>query len=341
MKGNGFPGSIRTVNQYLKEVHGEKLYKLALDAGFTCPNRDGTLGRGGCIFCSAGGSGDFAEGANGIQQGRENKRIGAPEEQSDVRTDAKVIREGRCHVFTRAELDQILEKGKQRLSGKYHGERFIAYLQAYTNTYAPVEDLRMLYKELLDRSEVAGLSIGTRPDCVDEEIVLLLAKLQKEYEKEGKFIWVELGLQTANEEVAGKIRRSYSNAVFEKTMQRLNEAGIPVIVHLILGLPGETRKDMTESVRYINRFQPFGVKFQLLHVLKGTELSHMYERKEFDALSMEEYMELLESCLRELDPNIVVHRMTGDGPKKLLIAPLWSADKKRVMNEIRKRFCLP
>lgn len=301
-----------SLNQYLQDTYGEKLYKLSIDAGFTCPNRDGTLGTGGCIFCSAGGSGDFAQ-----------------------RADLPAHSVG-CHVFTEEELDEMLVQGKQRLAGKYTGNRWIAYLQAYTNTYAPTAQLRRLYGQLLDREEFAGLSIGTRPDCLGDEVLALLAELKEAYPT--KFIWIELGLQTANEETARRIRRGYENCVFEEAMQNLRRIGIPVVVHMILGLPGETKADMLATAEYVGSFRPFGVKLQLLHVLRGTELAKQYAAGAFEVLSMEAYLELLGDCIAKLPRDTVIHRLTGDGPKKLLIAPLWSADKKRVLNAIREQF---
>jgi len=283
---------MRTANEYIQETFGEKLYKISLDGGFTCPNRDGTYGTRGCTFCSEGGSGEFAE--------RE------------------------CEA-----LDMQIEKAKRRVAGKYKGERFIAYFQSYTNTYAPLEVLEQKFWPVLKRKDVAALSIATRPDCLPDETVSLISRMNA-----FKPVWIELGLQSIHEQTAKNIRRGYSLNQFDDAMYRLEGTGVHRIVHIILGLPGETREDMLETVRYVVRSGAEGIKLQLLHVLRGTDLAEDYAQGEFETLGMEEYISILSDCLQELPKNTVVHRMTGDGDKRLLIAPQWSTDKKRVLNAI-------
>ena len=284
-----------SLNRYLRETFGEKVYKLALDAGMTCPNRDGTIGTGGCIFCSAGGSGDFAEG-----------RCGSVAEQ--------------------------LERAKGRLRGKTGAEKFIAYFQSYTNTYAPVEYLEKLFSEAMAEESVVALSIGTRPDCLPEEVVALLEKLNRV-----KPVWVELGLQTIHPETARYIRRGYDLHVYEDALRRLKAAGLTVIVHVILGLPGETREMMLATIDYLaGPHRPDGIKLQLLHVLEGTDLADEYRAGKFRTMEMGAYFDLLFECLGRLPADMVIHRLTGDGPKRTLIAPKWTTDKKRVLNALRR-----
>ena len=284
-----------SLNRYLRETFGEKVYKLALDAGMTCPNRDGTIGTGGCIFCSAGGSGDFAEG-----------RCGSVAEQ--------------------------LERAKGRLRGKTGAEKFIAYFQSYTNTYAPVEYLEKLFSEAMAEESVVALSIGTRPDCLPEEVVVLLEKLNRV-----KPVWVELGLQTIHPETARYIRRGYDLHVYEDALRRLRAAGLTVIVHVILGLPGETREMMLATIDYLaGPHRPDGIKLQLLHVLEGTDLADEYRAGKFRTMEMGAYFDLLFECLGRLPADMVIHRLTGDGPKRTLIAPKWTTDKKRVLNALRR-----
>ena len=317
--GNGMP--YRTLSSWCLAHYGEKLYKISLDAGFTCPNRDGTLGSRGCIFCSAGGSGDFAAGRDGI--GSLPRRPG-PGMQTDPerRPEAGSLR---------AQLDA----GKALLSRKRTGSRFIAYFQAYTNTYGPVSRLERLFSEALSEPDIAGISIATRPDCLPEEVIGLFLRLKKSFP--GKFIWVELGLQTIHEKTAAYIRRGYPLSRFDEAVRALRAADIPVIVHVILGLPGETREMMLQTVRYLNGCGIWGVKLQLLHVLEGTDLAADYRAGLFQTLSLEEYLSLLCDCIAALSPEIVIHRVTGDGPKRLLIAPLWSADKRNVLNLLHRR----
>lgn len=285
-----------SLDAYCKNTYYHKCYKIALDAGMTCPNRDGTLDSRGCIFCSAGGSGDFAAPGNSIPT--------------------------------------QLEAGKQTFGNKKTGEHFIAYFQAYTNTYAPLSYLKKVYTEALSEPQVCGISIATRPDCLPEEVMSLLSELKCQFPD--KFIWIELGLQTIHEKTAAFIRRGYALSCFEAAVEKLTTADIPVIVHVILGLPGETAADMSETIQYLNRRNIFGIKLQLLHVLQNTDLADCYEHKEFEVLSKNAYLNLLIDCLENLSPEIVVHRVTGDGPKKLLIAPLWSCDKRDVLNSLHR-----
>ena len=284
-----------SLNRYLREAFGEKVYKLALDGGMTCPNRDGTLDSRGCIFCSAGGSGDFAE--------------------------------DRCGSVA----EQIL-RAKSRIRSKTDAERFIAYFQSYTNTYAPVETLEKLFTEAISEPSVAALSIGTRPDCLPEEVVDLLARLNR-----SKPVWVELGLQTIHADTARYIRRGYELPVYEDALRRLKAAGLTVIVHVILGLPGESREMMLSTIDYLGgEHRPDGIKLQLLHVLEGTDLAEEYRAGAFQTMEMAEYFDILFACLERLPPDMVIHRLTGDGPKRSLIAPLWTADKKRVLNGMNR-----
>ena len=284
-----------TVNEYCKKQFGEKLYKISLNGGMSCPNRDGKLDVRGCIFCSAGGSGDFA-----------------PDRSTP--------------------MDEQIEDAKRRVSSKYKGTHYIAYFQAYTNTYAPVEKLWALFMPVIKREDIAVLSIATRPDCLSDEVLDLLRELN-----DIKPVWVELGLQTIHEKTADYIRRGYSLPVYDKAIRDLEAIGIHTITHLILGLPGETKEDMLQSVRYVSDCGSQGIKLQLLHVLKGTDLASDYEKGLFRTLLFDEYIDLLTDCVRVLPKDMIVHRLTGDGPKNLLIAPMWSADKKRVMNAIHQR----
>lgn len=283
-----------TVNDYCRSVFGEKLYKLSLDGGMTCPNRDGRCGTGGCIFCSEGGSGDFA-------------------------------------ASSLLPLDLQIEQAKNRVRSKFRGDRFIAYFQSYTNTYAPVSRLRELFMPVILRDDIAVLSIATRPDCLGDDVLQLLDELNRI-----KPVWVELGLQTVKPESVRYIRRGYKTGVYDLAVSRLNSLGIHTITHVILGLPGETEEDMLETVKHAVAAGSKGIKLQLLHVLKGTDLARDYEQGMFEVLSFEDYIGILKKCVETLPDDMVVHRLTGDGPKKLLIAPLWSADKKRVINEINR-----
>ena len=283
-----------SLDSYIKETFGEKLYKISLDGGMTCPNRDGTLDTRGCIFCSAGGSGDFA---------------------SDRRLSIK----------------EQLAQGKQLISKKYVGSSYIAYFQAYTNTYASVSYLEKIFTEAIDDEEVKVLSIATRPDCLSPEILDLLFRLNKR-----KPVWVELGLQTIHETSANFIRRGYTLDVFEKAVYDLKKIGISVIVHTILYLPHETEDMMMETISYLNRLPIDGIKLQLLHILKGTDLADIYAKSPFHLPTMDEYFILLGKLLSRLRPDIVVHRLTGDGPKNLLLAPQWTGNKRLVLNTMQK-----
>ena len=276
----------------LKERFSQKVYKVALNGGMTCPNRDGTLGSRGCIFCSAGGSGDFA---------------GNKEDPISVQIETQV----------------------QRLREKRNASSFIAYFQAYTNTYAPVTYLREIYTEAIDHPDIAALSIGTRPDCLGKEVLDLLEELNHK-----KPVWVELGLQTIHEKTAAYIRRGYPLSCFAAAVKELRKRKLDVIVHTILGLPGESREDILETISYLNHMDIQGIKLQLLHVLKGTDLAEDYLAGKFRVYTMEEYIDLVIDCLEHLSPKIVVHRLTGDGPKELLLAPLWSSAKKTVLNTL-------
>ena len=281
-----------SLNDALRERFGEKLYKLTLNGGCTCPNRDGTLGARGCIFCSEGGSGEFA---------------GSPE----------------------LSVSEQIEEGKRRLAGKRPVRRYIAYFQAYTNTYGPEERLRRMFTEAISHPEIAVLS--TRPDCLGDEVLSLLEELNQI-----KPVWVELGLQTIHEKTAAFIRRGYPFSVFDQAVKALTQRGIETIVHTILGLPGETPEMMLDTVRYVNLTSASGIKLQLLHILKNTDLADYYVRTGFSVLSMEEYVDLVIRCLEICRPDLVIHRLTGDGPGDLLIAPEWSRAKRQVLNAIHK-----
>ena len=283
-----------TLNSYLKEKFGCKVYKISLDCGFTCPNRDGTLGYGGCIFCSEGGSGDFAE----------SRTLGVTEQ---------------------------IESGKERVKNKIKSGKYIAYFQAFTNTYDDVNTLEKIFSEAINHPDIVALSVATRPDCLEQEKVELLSRLNKI-----KPIFVELGLQTANEKTAKYIRRGYTLDVYDDAVKRLHEQGINVVTHIIIGLPYETKEDMLSSVKYVCKVTD-GIKLQLLHILKGTDLAKDYFEHKFEVLSLEEYTDIIAECVKIIPKNVVIHRLTGDGAKKDLIAPLWSADKKKVLNTINKR----
>jgi hypothetical protein len=301
MKNNTWFGKpYYSLDAYCKNTYGEKLYKIALNAGLTCPNRDGSLDTRGCIFCSTGGSGDFA-----------------------VKTGDY------------PSIAEQLAAGRSLFGSKQTGQRFIAYFQAYTNTYGPLPYLEKIYREALREPSVAGISIATRPDCIPEEVVTLLVNLRDEFPD--KFVWIELGLQTIHEKTAVFLRRGYRLNVYDNCVTMLGKAHIPVITHVILGLPAETTTDVLETVDHINQSGSQGIKLQLLHVLKGTDLDTLYMQGSYTPLTMEEYLTLLITCLEHLSPDIVVHRLTGDGPKDLLRAPLWSLDKRNVLNSLHHR----
>ncbi len=278
----------------LKKRFGEKVYRLSLNGGMTCPNRDGTIGTGGCIFCSAGGSGDFA-------------------------------------ADPALSISAQLRDARMRLQNKRPVRRYIAYFQAYTNTYAPVPRLRSLFTEAISHPEVVLLSIATRPDCLGPEVVSLLAELNQI-----KPVWVELGLQTIHEDTASFIRRGYPLSTFEDAVHRLRACGIEVITHMILCLPGEDRERMLASIRYLNAVEIQGIK--LLHILKGTDLAAFYGQHPFPVPTLEQYTDLILSCVECLRPDMVIHRLTGDGPGDQLIAPLWTRSKRHVLNTIHQAF---
>lgn len=284
-----------SLDAYFKHTYGAKCYKLAVDAGFTCPNRDGKLDVRGCVFCSAGGSGDFA--------------VGLSEALSSI--------------------DKLSEKN------------IVIYFQAFTNTYGDVDDMRGLFAAALCHERVIGISIATRPDCLGEDVLLLLEELKKRFVH--KFIWIELGLQTIHRKTEQYIRRHYSLAVYEDAVNKLKLLQIPFITHIILGLPGENEAMMLETVRYVSDIasttggEPNGIKLQLLHVLTGTDMADDYMAGHFRVLTQDEYIELVIKCLQNIDENIVIHRITGDGPKNILIAPWWSANKRGVLNSFHKR----
>lgn len=286
---------MRMLSEALRERYGEKVYKLSLSAGCTCPNRDGTVGVGGCAFCSAGGSGDFAA------------RLAPIEEQ--------------------------IAEAKARIARKTDAKKFIAYFQSFTNTYGPVERLEPLYRRTIQRPEIVALSLGTRPDCLGPEVMEMLCRLQAI-----KPVWVELGLQTAHDETAARLNRGYGLDTFTDAYRRLKAAGLTVIVHLIFGLPGESGEEMLDSVRFVAGLSPTvdGVKLQMLHVLKGTALGAQYEAKPFPLLTLEEYADLIAQSVRILPESTVLHRLTGDAPGPLLLAPEWTRNKKRVLNTIHK-----
>ncbi len=284
---------INNVNDYFKELFGDKVYKISLNAGLTCPNRDGKIGTRGCIFCSEGGSGDFAP----------------PPSLS---------------------ITEQIEKGKALVANKIKTNKYIAYFQAYTNTYGSIDYLRKIYYEAINHPDIVAVSIATRPDCVDPPIAALLKELNQI-----KPVFVELGLQTSNETSAVFIRRGYTNEVFEIAVSLLN--GLSIIAHIIIGLPYEAPTDILNTIKYINGFPIHGVKLQLLHILKNTDLYTYYLQSPFHILSLEEYGDLLIMCINNLRPDIVIHRLTGDGPKKLLVEPAFSSNKKLVLNYINNR----
>ncbi|MBO5357791.1 MAG: TIGR01212 family radical SAM protein [Clostridia bacterium] len=276
----------KTANDYYKEKYGCKVYKLSLDGGFTCPNRDGTVGVGGCIFCSAVGGGEFAEsGTNIVEQ---------------------------------------LERAKKRVEAKIKNGKYIAYFQSFTNTYSPIERLKKLFYEAIEPDYIVGINIGTRPDCLPNDVIELLKELNAI-----KPVTIELGLQTSNDAVAVYINRGYKTKIYEDAVYRLKNAGIEVITHIIIGLPND---DPIKTTEFTVNCGTDGVKFHLLHILKNTRLAEEYEKGRVEILTIEQYAEILKNCIAVLPSDTVVHRITGDGAKKDLIAPLWSADKKKTLN---------
>ena len=285
-----------SLNNYLKTKYGCKVYKLSLSSGLSCPNRDGTISSGGCIFCSNGGSGDFAT----------------------------------SHLLS---ITEQIETAKLKVAKKISDGKYIAYFQSFTNTYGDVNYLRKIFTEAIRHPDIVALSIGTRPDCLPDEVLDLLDELNHI-----KPVWIELGLQTIHEDTAKYINRGYTIDVFNQAVFNLNRLNIDVIVHVIIGLPFETKTDILDTVKYVCSKPISGIKLQLLHVLKNTPLEKEYLLNKFQVLSLEEYTEILAQCLCIIPSNIVIHRITGDGPKSLLIAPAWSADKKRVLNYINHYF---
>ena len=283
----------RSLSAYLTERFGQKLYKLTLDGGMTCPNRDGTVGSGGCIFC-LDGSGAFAQRECG-------------------------------------DISSQIEKAKAQVAAKNRSDMYIAYFQSYTNTYAPVDYLERLFTQVIERQDIAVLDIATRPDCLGDDVVELLARLNRI-----KPVWVELGLQTADENTARLIRRGYDLPIYDDAVRRLHAAGIEVITHMIIGLPGESFEQMENTVRHIVQAGSEGIKLQLLHVLRGTPLEEMYRAGKVRIMEMEEYAGTVAKLIRMLPPQMVVHRITGDGARSELVAPLWSLDKKRVLGTIAR-----
>lgn len=287
-----------SLNKYLRDKFGCKVYKLSLNAGLSCPNRDGTLSTKGCIFCSEGGSGDFA-------------------------------------ADSLLSINEQIECSKKKVSSKIKDGKYIAYFQAYTNTYAPISYLKKIFTEAINHPDIVALSIATRPDCLPTDVLELLESLNRI-----KPVWVELGLQTIHETTAKYINRGYNLDCFNKAVSSLNNLKIDVIVHIIIGLPGETPDDMYETVKYISHMNIQGVKLQLLHILKNTPLLTDYENRLFDVLSLESYIEIIGHCIELLPKNFVIHRITGDGPKSILVAPQWSSNKKHVLNTMNKYFSL-
>ena len=286
-----------SLNEYIRQTYNTKMYKLSLSGGMTCPNRDGLIDNRGCIFCSAGGSGDFT----GAALSKDNN------------------------------IDIQIDTAKALVSRKYSGSDYIAYFQSYTNTYADVNYLRRLFYDVVKRPEIRILSIATRPDCLSSDIIELLAELNSI-----KPVWIELGLQTIHERTAKYIRRGYTLDVFEDAVRNLNRIGIRPIVHMIIGLPGENESMILETAKYLSHCNISGVKLQLLHVLKNTDLTQEYFNGSVDILSLTQYSEILGKIIKLLPPDCVIHRLTGDGPKNLLIAPLWSSNKKNVINTINR-----
>lgn len=284
-----------SLNYFLREKFGEKVFKISLDAGFSCPNRDGTISKGGCVFCSERGSGDFAG--------------------------------DRCFSITKQ-----FEDIKAMMNKKWKDGKYIAYFQAYTNTYAPIDVLKAKYEEAITQEDVVGLAIATRPDCLKDEVLDLLEEYSKKV-----YTWVELGLQTSKDDTAKLINRGYKLEIFEEAVKRLRERNIDVVVHVIFGLPGESREDMLNTIEYLSQMDVQGIKLHLLHLMKNTPLEILYNKGMLKLLEMEEYLELITTAITILPEEIVVHRLTGDAPRELLIGPIWSLRKWEVLNAIDKK----
>lgn len=283
-----------SLNYFLRNKFKEKIYKISLDGGFTCPNRDGKVGIGGCTFCSSKGSGDYA-----------GNRV--------------------------LSIKNQFEDRKKLMEKKWKEGKYIAYFQAYTNTYAPIDELRQKYEEALSQEGVVALSIGTRPDCIDDDVVDLLEEISKK-----TYLWVELGLQTINDETGRNFNRGYDLKTFDESLRKLKERNIEVVVHTIFGLPGETKEDMLKTVDYVAHSGAQGIKFHLLHLMKGTKMVEQYEKGELELLSQEDYIDLICKSISIIPPNMVVHRLTGDAPREALIGPIWSLKKWEVLNAIDK-----
>lgn len=284
-----------SLNYFLREKFGEKVFKISLDAGFSCPNRDGTISKGGCVFCSERGSGDFAG--------------------------------DRCFSITKQ-----FEDIKAMMNKKWKDGKYIAYFQAYTNTYAPIDVLKAKYEEAVTQEDVVGLAIATRPDCLKDEVLDLLEEYSKKV-----YTWVELGLQTSKDDTAKLINRGYKLEIFEEAVKRLRERNIDVVVHVIFGLPGESREDMLNTIEYLSQMDVQGIKLHLLHLMKNTPLEILYNKGILKLLEMEEYLELITTAITMLPEKVVVHRLTGDAPRELLIGPIWSLRKWEVLNAIDKK----
>ncbi|KEI04459.1 TIGR01212 family radical SAM protein [Clostridium botulinum] len=285
-----------TLNYFLREKFGEKVFKISLDAGFSCPNRDGTISKGGCIYCSERGSGDFA---------------------------------GDRNFSISSQFDNI----KEMMKNKWKQGKYIAYFQAYTNTYASVSELRKKYEEAINQEGVVALSIATRPDCLSDEIIDLISEYNKKL-----YTWVELGLQTSNESTAKIINRGYKLPVFEDSLNRLRNRNIDVVVHTIFGLPGEEKEDMLNTIKYLREKDIQGIKIHLLHLLKGTPMVKLYDQGKLKFLEQDEYIDIIAEAVSLLPQNIVIHRLTGDAPRSLIIGPMWSLKKWEVLNAIDKKF---
>lgn len=283
-----------SLNYFLREKFGEKIFKISLDAGFSCPNRDGKISKGGCLFCSERGSGDFAGDRN---FSIENQFV-------DI---------------------------KNMMANKWKSGKYIAYFQAYTNTYAPIDILKEKYNEALKQKDVVGLAIATRPDCLSEEVLDLLEEINKKV-----YVWIELGFQTVSDETSKLINRGYTLDVFEKALEDLRKRNIDVVVHTIFGLPKENKEDMLNTIRYLADKDIQGIKFHLLHLMKDTPMVKLYEKGMIEFLSKEDYIDLICQSICMLPQNVVVHRLTGDSPRELLIGPMWSLKKWEILNEIDK-----
>lgn len=284
-----------SLNYELKKEFGKKIAKISIDGGFTCPNRDGSVGYGGCIFCSSKGSGDFAE----------SRKLSIKEQ---------------------------IEKGKEQTSKKWKDTGYIAYFQSYTNTYAPIDELRKKYYEAIECKDICGIAIATRPDCLSFDVLELLSEINQK-----TYLWVELGFQTSNENSAKFINRCYDNSVFENAVKELKKRNIKVVVHTIMGLPNETKEDMLNTVKYVCSFSIDGIKLQLLHILSDSKLYEYYKENKFHILDKYEYADIIIEAIENIPENIVIHRITGDGSRENLIAPLWSLDKRGTLNLIHKK----